>query len=91
MSEIIHLAPGIGSPSLPGSSATSRGASSSHLFYFSIPVPFGLGARFLGDALHYSLQQGSSMAGTPPPLPRLDEARRQGCACYITGYFVFLP
>lgn len=48
------------------------------LFYFTILVPFGLGARLLGDALHLRPDREIQWLERPPVANELEEARRQG-------------
>jgi hypothetical protein len=47
------------------------------LFYFTILVPFGLGARLLGDALHLR-PRAPHWLERPSVSSALEEARRQG-------------
>jgi hypothetical protein len=48
------------------------------LFYFTILVPFGIGARFFGDALHIRSTHPPQWMERPPVQNGLEEARRQG-------------
>ncbi len=48
------------------------------LFYFTILVPFGIGARLFGDSLHIRHDQAPHWQERPPVPTEIDEARRQG-------------
>jgi hypothetical protein len=48
------------------------------LFYFTILVPFGLGSRLFGDALHIRSKNPPQWMERPPVENGLEEARRQG-------------
>jgi hypothetical protein len=48
------------------------------LFYFTILVPFGLGARLFGDALRIRSSGQPQWSERPPVQNGLEEARRQG-------------
>ena len=47
------------------------------LFYFTVMIPFGLGARLLGDALRVKSAP-DKWLDRPPVQNGLEEARRQG-------------
>lgn len=48
------------------------------LFYFTILVPFGLGARLFGDSLHLRPGASSGWIERPPVPNDFENARRQG-------------
>ena len=49
------------------------------LFYFTVLVPFGLGARLFSDPLHKRLSAaGPAWLERVPVSSRLDDAKRQG-------------
>ncbi len=77
MSEIVHLA-WDRFTIIAGVVGDVQGRIIVTLFYFTILVPFGLGARFLGDALHIRSNKAVQWLERPPVANGLDEARRQG-------------
>jgi hypothetical protein len=76
MSEIVHLA-WDRFTIIAGVVGDVQGRVIVTLFYFTILVPFGLGARFLGDALHIR-SAAPAWSERPPVGNGLEEARRQG-------------
>ncbi len=48
------------------------------LFYFTILVPFGIGARLFGDSLRLKHDESPQWQERPPVPTELEEARRQG-------------
>ncbi len=77
MSEIVHLA-WDRFTIIAGVVGDVQGRVIVTLFYFTILVPFGLGARFLGDALHIRSGVPAQWQERPPVSTGLEEARRQG-------------
>ena len=47
------------------------------LFYFTILLPFGLGATLFGDTLNLKRKSDSFWENRTTPAPNLDEAHRQ--------------
>jgi len=47
------------------------------VFYFTILLPFGLGATLFGDTLNLKNASGSHWKDRTTPAPNLDEAHRQ--------------
>ena len=77
MSEIIHLA-WDRFKIIAGIVGDVQGRVIVTLFYFTILVPFGLGARLFGDALRIRSNNTPQWLERPPVQNGLEEARRQG-------------
>ncbi|MCC6805741.1 MAG: hypothetical protein IT319_22860 [Anaerolineae bacterium] len=77
MSEIVHLA-WDRFTIIAGIVGDFQGRVIVSLFYFTILIPFGLGARLFSDSLRLRAENTPGWLDRPPVQNTLDDARRQG-------------